>query len=95
MSTVSEDEIRARMGILRAEIDERTEELSRLRDILDGPRVFPVAHYMRHYQRLDAECDDLDEAVGLLQSGSDYGELSPIGVSVGGRMYPWAELEEE
>lgn len=92
---MSEDEIRARMDILRAELDERVAELSRLRDILDGPRVRVIAHYMRHYQQINVVYDDLDEAVGFLQSGLDGGELYPIGVSVGGRMYPWDELEGE
>jgi uncharacterized protein YPO0396 len=83
------------MGILRAELDERVADLRRLRDMLDGPRVRAIAHYARHHRQLTAECDDLYEAVEFLQSGLDGGELSPIGVSVGGRMYPWDELEGE
>lgn len=92
---MSESEIRARIAQLTEEIAVRSDERSRLNDMLEGPRVRAVAHYMRYHHRREDECDSLEEAVGLLRFGSDNGELALIGVSVGGAMTPWDEFDTD
>jgi hypothetical protein len=51
----------------------------------DGTRVLIEALYARHYGLyISDDHETLEDAVGYLESGADYGECAPIGVLVEG-----------
>lgn len=47
------------------------------------------AVFYRHRTVQAYEADDVTEALGILRSGEEYGELAPVGVFVGGRPHTY------
>lgn len=74
----------SRIAQLRAEIADRSAEICRLQDIIDGPRVTVLAHYARYHHDYTEECETIGGARTFLDLGLDNGWLAPEGISVNG-----------
>lgn len=93
-------EVDAEITRLRGEITAADERLDQLLKLREHPAVVPVMVFMRHGSRHEEEYDSFGQendlvrrAYGMLWYGMEANDLSPIGVSVGGDLIDWRELQ--
>lgn len=98
---MTRDELEARIADLRRQADDAgrpfREQAAYLRKVLDGPRVTPVVHYMRHWHEYSEDAWDADLVAAFHQCDQmiENGHAHPIGVSVGGAMTTFTEWKTD
>lgn len=99
---MTEDEIRTEIAANTASIDTLMERNRELRRFLEFPYVTPVEVYFRYHSRYEDEAtvwgeseqSPLEQSYQRLAWGLDDGDLSPVGVLVGGYMHDFDDLRE-
>ena len=86
---MSEDEMRARLSQLHAEIDHRRAEIIEIEKRLSSPHVVVVGKYWRQWSEYEDQFTSVDEAIDTLVALSDRGNIGEYHVYVGGVEIVW------